>query len=119
MSVQEVSYDHAIELANAERYDEALVILDQLSQAQPQVVDFDCLRARLHFDRGDAQAAFAVLDAALAKLPGLPLPLLLPSGHGFARPLWYIPCQGGAQPPLTCANTIAFTFSMHPPFVNR
>ena len=73
MSVQEVSYDHAIELANAERYDEALVILDQLSQAQPQVVDFDCLRARLHFDRGDAQAAFAVLDAALAKLPGLPL----------------------------------------------
>lgn len=73
MSVQEVSYDHAIELANAERYDEALVILDQLSQAQPQVVDFDCLRARLHYDRGDAQQAFAVLDAALAKLPGLPL----------------------------------------------
>ncbi|MDF3835477.1 tetratricopeptide repeat protein [Cupriavidus basilensis] len=73
MSVQEVSYDHAIELANAERYDEALVILDQLSLAQPQVVDFDCLRARLHYDRGDAQAAFAVLDAALAKLPGLAL----------------------------------------------
>jgi len=73
VSVQEVSYDHAIELANAERYDEALVILDQLSQAQPQVVDFDCLRARLHFDRGDAPQAFAVLDAALARLPGLDL----------------------------------------------
>ncbi|MGT2491923.1 hypothetical protein ACU4GD_18850 [Cupriavidus basilensis] len=74
MSVQEVSYDHAIELANAERYDEALVILDQLSQAQPQVVDFDCLRARLHYDRGDAQQELSPCSTpALAKLPGLPL----------------------------------------------
>lgn len=73
MSEQEVSYDHAIELASQERYDEALEILGKLSQAQPEVVDYECLRARLLFDKGDSPAAFATLDAALARLPSLTL----------------------------------------------
>lgn len=73
MSVQQASYDHAIELATQERYDEALAILDALSQARPEVVDYDCLRARLYCDKGEPEAGFAVLDAALARLPELPL----------------------------------------------
>ncbi|CAG9174033.1 hypothetical protein LMG23992_02605 [Cupriavidus laharis] len=73
MSVQEVSYDRAIDLAGEGRFDEALEIAGQLSQARPEVVDFVTLRARLHFDKGDAQAAFAVLDDALARLESLGL----------------------------------------------
>lgn len=73
MSVQEVSYDHAIELANEGRYGEALQIADQLSRARPEVVDFITLRARLHFDNGDAAAALGVLNDALAQLDSLPL----------------------------------------------
>lgn len=73
MSVQEVSYDRAIELAGVGRFDEALDIAGQLSEARPEVVDFITLRARLHFDKGDAQAAFAVLDDALARLDSLGL----------------------------------------------
>lgn len=68
MSEQEASYDHAIGLANQGRFTEALQIADQLSQARPEVVDFVTLRARLHFDNGDANAALAVLDEALARL---------------------------------------------------
>ncbi len=73
VSVPEVSYDHAIELANQGRFAEALQIADQLAQARPEVVDFVTLRARLHFDKGDAAAALAVLDEALARLDSLPL----------------------------------------------
>ncbi|WP_454752524.1 tetratricopeptide repeat protein [Cupriavidus necator] len=73
MSQQEASYDHAIGLANQGRFAEALQIADQLSQARPEVVDFVTLRARLHFDNGDAAAALAVLDQALARLDTLPL----------------------------------------------
>ncbi|WP_454736852.1 tetratricopeptide repeat protein [Cupriavidus necator] len=73
MSQQEASYDHAIGLANQGRFAEALQIADQLSQARPEVVDFVTLRARLHFDNGDAAAALAVLDEALARLGTLPL----------------------------------------------
>ncbi|SPC10337.1 tetratricopeptide repeat protein [Cupriavidus taiwanensis] len=73
MSEQEASYDHAIGLANQGRFAEALQIADQLSQARPEVVDFVTLRARLHFDNGDAGAALAVLDEALARLDTLPL----------------------------------------------
>lgn len=78
MSEQEASYDHAIGLANQGRFTEALQIADQLSQARPEVVDFVTLRARLHFDNGDANAALAVLDEALARLDTLPLPLQPP-----------------------------------------
>lgn len=67
------SYDRAIELASEERFDDALAMLAQLSQAQPEVVDFDCLRARLHFDKGEPEQAYAVLDAALERLPTLAL----------------------------------------------
>lgn len=73
MSVQSASYDHAIALANEERYVEALQIADQLSQSRPEVVDYVTLRARLHYDNGDAQQALAVLDEAMARLPSLPL----------------------------------------------
>ncbi|EYS90288.1 hypothetical protein CF68_32560 [Cupriavidus sp. SK-4] len=73
MSEQEASYDHAIGLANQGRFAEALQIADKLSQARPEVVDFVTLRARLHFDNGDANAALAVLDEALARLDTLPL----------------------------------------------
>ncbi len=73
MSVQEVSYDRAIDLAGVGRFDEALEIAGQLSEARPEVVDFITLRARLHFEKGDAQAAFAVLDEALARLESLGL----------------------------------------------
>ncbi|WP_432258657.1 tetratricopeptide repeat protein [Cupriavidus sp. TMH.W2] len=73
MSEQEASYDHAIGLANQGRFAEALQIADQLSQGRPEVVDFVTLRARLHFDNGDANAALAVLDEALARLDTLPL----------------------------------------------
>ncbi|MGO4304741.1 hypothetical protein [Cupriavidus sp. RAF12] len=72
-SVQEVRYEHAIALANAERYDEALRIADQLWEAHPEVVDYAALRAQLHADRGDTPAALATLDEAMAKLPSLPL----------------------------------------------
>ncbi len=71
--MQEVSYDRAIELANEERYGEALQVADQLSQARPEVVDFVTLRARLHYDNGDAPQALAVLDAAMERLPALAL----------------------------------------------
>jgi tetratricopeptide (TPR) repeat protein len=73
VSEQEASYDHAIGLANQGRFTEALQIADQLSQARPEVVDFVTLRARLHFDNGDANAALAVLDEALARLDTQPL----------------------------------------------
>ncbi|GAB2448018.1 hypothetical protein GCM10027081_56940 [Cupriavidus yeoncheonensis] len=73
VSVQEISYDRAIDLAGVGRFDEALEIAGQLSEARPEVVDFITLRARLHFDKGDAQAAFAVLDDALARLESLGL----------------------------------------------
>ena len=73
MSEQEASYDHAIGLANQGRFIEALQIANQLSQARPEVVDFVTLRARLHFDNGDANAALAVLDEALARLDTQPL----------------------------------------------
>ncbi|CAG9170597.1 tetratricopeptide repeat protein [Cupriavidus pinatubonensis] len=73
MSVQEVSYDRAVELAGIGRFDEALEIAGQLSAARPEVVDFTTLQARLFFDKGDAQSAFAVLDDALARLETLNL----------------------------------------------
>jgi len=73
VSVQEVSYDHAIELANQERYAEALQIAEALCQARPEVVDYVTLRARLLFDSGNADAALSALDEALAKAEALPL----------------------------------------------
>lgn len=73
MSVQEVSYAHAVELANAERYDEALQIAGQLARAHTEVVDYVLLLARLTFDRGDKARAYAILDEALVALSSQPL----------------------------------------------
>lgn len=73
MSAQPVSYDHAIELATQERYDEALAVIDALARQRPEVVDYEALRARLLFDKGEPEQALAALDAALARLPELPL----------------------------------------------
>lgn len=73
MSAQPVSYDHAIELATQERYDEALAVIDALARQRPEVVDYEALRARLLFDKGEPEQALAALDAALARLPELSL----------------------------------------------
>ncbi|MGY8526528.1 tetratricopeptide repeat protein [Paracidovorax citrulli] len=73
MSAQPLSYDLAIELATQERYDEALAILDGLARQHPEVVDYEALRARLWFDKGEPDRGFAILDAALARLPEAPL----------------------------------------------
>lgn len=73
MSAQPNHFEHAIELASQERYDEALAILDALARQRPEIIDYEALRAQLLFDKGDPDRAFAALDAALARLPDLPL----------------------------------------------
>ncbi|MBY4897642.1 tetratricopeptide repeat protein [Cupriavidus sp. AU9028] len=73
MSATPLSYDLAIELATQERYDDALAILDGLARQHPEVVDYDALRARLWFDKGEPERSFAILDAALSRLPQTPL----------------------------------------------
>ncbi|MGO4281850.1 hypothetical protein [Cupriavidus sp. RAF20_2] len=71
--MQEVSYEHAIALANAGRHAEALQIADQLCEAHPEVVDYAALQAQLHADQDDVPGALAALEAAMARLPELSL----------------------------------------------
>ncbi len=61
----------AVNLAHQRRFDEALSIMDKLDRLEPNDPYGDLHRAKIHASRGDAEAALALLNDALAGMQRL------------------------------------------------